>query len=73
MFALISYGRAQRGLRPPTRLAYIAKGIIQTWNGTQWIDYEGTLTDIIVYKDWGLREPAATEVKRAKKRLTPVA
>lgn len=73
MFALIGYGRTQSCRRPPTRLAYIAQGKIQTWNGAQWINYTGTLTDIVVYKEWGLREPAATEVKRAKKLLKPVA
>lgn len=72
MFALIGYGRAQRGFRPPTRLAFIANGKIQTWNGTQWIDYAVPVSDVIVYKDWGAWSPSVTEVNRAKKRLTPV-
>lgn len=73
MFALIGYGGTQPGIRPRTRLAYIAGGKIQTWNGRDWINCTFPLSDIVVYKDWGLREPAGTEVRRAKKRLTPAA
>ena len=69
MFALIGYGGTTPGKRPATRLAFIEGKKVQTWTGHRWITYHKRADEVIIYQTW-TRQPADTQVRRAKKRLT---
>jgi len=71
MFALIGYGGEQAGIRPRTRLACILNTKIQTWNGHGWVNCSLKVEEVTIYKTW-TRHPEETEVRRAKKRLSPI-
>jgi len=45
---------------------------IQTWNGRDWIPCHKTREEITIYRRWD-REPVATQVRRAKRALKPIA
>jgi len=71
-FALIGWGGTTPGHRPATRLAWMGERQIQTWNGRDWIPCHKTREEITIYRRWD-REPVATQVRRAKRALKPIA